>query len=159
MTFWTDPRLDILKAGLADGKSFAEIAAEIGAGCTRNAAIGKAQRIGIAPGRKAPPKWDREPAAERLAAAKDVVARRPQVRTARQSEGRAARRDVPVAVGDPRDLETFRYCGAPCEIERSYCDCHRRMAVATPTTRVMTEAQREAIRRGLARAKERGAFR
>ncbi len=126
MTFWTDPRLDILKAGLADGKSFAEIAAEIGAGCTRNAAIGKAQRIGIAPGRKAPPKWDREPAAERLAAAGDVVLRPstrggPKAAIARRAwfgdpsiprlslehdrtlqrrpdDPRTARRDVPVAV-------------------------------------------------------------
>lgn len=44
--FWTEERLKQLKAMFDDGMSFVSMAAEIGEGCTRNAAIGKVGRMG-----------------------------------------------------------------------------------------------------------------
>lgn len=31
-------------------------------------------------------------------------------------------------IGDPLDLESFRYCGAECAVEESYCAQHRQIA-------------------------------
>ncbi len=31
-------------------------------------------------------------------------------------------------IGDPHNLETFRFCGCPCAAEMSYCTTHRDMA-------------------------------
>lgn len=47
--------------------------------------------------------------------------------------------------GDPREPETFRFCGAPCDAARSYCECHRNVAIAK-STRVLSDAHRDAIR-------------
>jgi GcrA cell cycle regulator len=43
---WTDERTALLKQHLADGLSFSQIAARLG-GCSRNACIGKAARLGL----------------------------------------------------------------------------------------------------------------
>jgi hypothetical protein len=42
---WNDKRLEGLRQGVADGKTFREIGQDIG--CSRNAAIGKAKRLGL----------------------------------------------------------------------------------------------------------------
>jgi len=47
-TIWDDPRnVETLSRLFAEGKSFAQIAAEIGQGATRNACIGKAKRMNL----------------------------------------------------------------------------------------------------------------
>lgn len=45
--FWTAERLEMLARGAARGRSFSEIAAAIGDGCTRGMVAGKANRLGI----------------------------------------------------------------------------------------------------------------
>lgn len=45
---WTDERIELLKKLVREGVSYKYISAELGAGISRNAAIGKAQRLGIA---------------------------------------------------------------------------------------------------------------
>lgn len=45
--FWTAERVEILRAGIADGMSHSQIANKIGHGCTRGACIGKAHRLGL----------------------------------------------------------------------------------------------------------------
>lgn len=51
MSFWTEERIETLRHRHADGASFSAIGAELG--CSRNAALGKAHRIGL-PGRAQP---------------------------------------------------------------------------------------------------------
>jgi hypothetical protein len=43
--FWTDQRIAILKAGVAAGDTFREIASRVG--CTKNAALAKSHRLGL----------------------------------------------------------------------------------------------------------------
>lgn len=66
MTDWNDANIEILKAGLAAGDSYAQIAKRI-PGCTRCAAIGKALRLGLERPAAAskPAKAPRAPAVER----------------------------------------------------------------------------------------------
>lgn len=47
MTTWPADRVEKLKAGFYAGDSFAQIAAAIGGGVTRNACLGKANRLGL----------------------------------------------------------------------------------------------------------------
>lgn len=46
-SFWTADRDAKLKSAAARGLSFREIAAEIGAGCTRGMVAGRSERIGV----------------------------------------------------------------------------------------------------------------
>lgn len=46
---WTDENIERLRELWADGKSCSQIAAAIGHGITRNAVIGKAHQLGLAP--------------------------------------------------------------------------------------------------------------
>ena len=67
MTDWNDANIEILKAGVANGESYTQIAKRI-PGCTRNGAIGKAGRMGIA-GHKVASKPGRVPRAPIVARA------------------------------------------------------------------------------------------
>lgn len=61
--FWTDERVDVLKKLWIAGLSGAQVAKEIGDGCSRNAVIGRAHRMNLA-GRPKPeprPKVPRKP--------------------------------------------------------------------------------------------------
>jgi GcrA cell cycle regulator len=48
MSFWTEERIETLTKLWLDGVSGEAVAREIGDGCTRNAVIGKANRLGLA---------------------------------------------------------------------------------------------------------------
>jgi len=45
---WTEERVELLRKLWSDGLSAAQVAAELGAGITRNAVIGKIHRLGLA---------------------------------------------------------------------------------------------------------------
>lgn len=45
---WTDERVELLRKLWAEGLSASQVAAELGAGITRNAVIGKIHRLGLA---------------------------------------------------------------------------------------------------------------
>jgi GcrA cell cycle regulator len=47
MSFWTDSRADETRRRWLDGQSAQQIADALGCGCTRNAVIGKVQRMGL----------------------------------------------------------------------------------------------------------------
>jgi GcrA cell cycle regulator len=51
---WTDERVEMLRKLWNDGLSASQVAAEIGAGITRNAVIGKIHRLGLAQRAKTP---------------------------------------------------------------------------------------------------------
>ncbi len=148
MKFWTDERIETLRASFVAGSLFSVIAREIG--CSKGAAIGKAHRMGF--------KSLRSPASASRGYRKlcAPAPRKPQVP---RSDGVDLLRhpkessmplfpspdpDEPYnggvsfwelshgqckwPFGNPRDLDTFRYCSAPAELERPYCACHRAKA-------------------------------
>jgi len=51
---WTDERVELLRQLWLDGKSASQISAELGAGVTRNAVIGKVHRLGLSGRTKSP---------------------------------------------------------------------------------------------------------
>lgn len=137
MNPWTDERIATLRDLLAKGCSYSEIARALGGGITRNAAIGKAQRLGISE-RLKPSKPRSEcsanprpilikPAPVLKAAPVPIAAPVVESFTLRSVAGEKARLREPCAgacrwpVGDPRD-DSFGYCGAPAD--GNYCASH-----------------------------------
>ena len=141
---WTDERAELLRKLWSEGLSASQVAAELGAGITRNAVIGKIHRLGLA---------------ER---AKTVVSSRPRVAsTVPVVNGNVALAYAPQALvvarsrpeeevvipmservtlmelrestcrwpmGDPTTSE-FRFCGGPSPVGGGpYCAYHARVA-------------------------------
>ncbi len=147
---WTAEAVDILKRLALDGRSASAIAAALGAP-SRNAVIGKANRIGIrlngdgrasAPGRTpargrpersaAVPRPAPAPDAERGSAWTFAEAEIGAMRRLRFDEIRDSACRWPI--GDPRSGE-FAYCGLEPAEGRSYCAGHCRMAYRPPGAR------------------------
>lgn len=154
---WTPEMDEALRRERAAGKSYSEAASvirtEFNVAITRNAAIGRGARLKV-PGRKqAPPKPKPTPAP----ATKIVMRAVPVVRANGSVSFRMKPKTViadapaidrtpietgPAAVsffdaqrchcrwpyGDPRDLETFRFCGETSLEDRSYCAPHQRQS-------------------------------
>ena len=162
MTDWTPANVDILKAGVAAGDSYSQIAKRI-PDCTRCAAIGKAQRMGIskpsaasAP-RRAPrlkpspprllgeasttPKTRLHPAGTRVYV---VAADRPL--TAERKEALAPTRDLMGLgahmcrwpIGDPTSVG-FGFCGRLAS--GVYCDAHAPRAYASEAARKYVDSR------------------
>jgi|AACY02.16.fsa_nt_gi Uncharacterized protein conserved in bacteria len=93
---WTEERVGMLKKLWKQGKSAREIAEIMGGGLTRNAVIGKANRIGL-----------------RAAAARPKQAQDP------ENTGQGCQWPI----GHP-GAQDFHFCGAPREQGRPYCSPH-----------------------------------
>lgn len=153
---WTDERVELLRKLWSEGFSASQVAAELGAGITRNAVIGKIHRLGLA---------------ER---AKTAVSSRPRIAKApRQAQQQRSTMAVPITngntallyapqalvvarprpeeevvipmservtlmelresmcrwpMGDPT-LPEFRFCGGPSPVGGGpYCSYHARVA-------------------------------
>jgi GcrA cell cycle regulator len=149
---WTDEAIDRLRALVSDGMSAGEIGREMGT--SRNAIIGKARRLGVrlmgkpADGAimransRAAPQIAREGLRPTVPAAR--VGQGVRIRSERV-ERHVERAAEPVQLsawiticdlnervchfpaGDPRDLDTFRYCGASIGEGERYCGGHRRV--------------------------------
>jgi GcrA cell cycle regulator len=143
---WTDDRIAALKADWERGVSASQIARSIGCGLSRNAVVGKAHRLGFVSG--ASPKV-RERMAQLNAGARRQRQRSPKVHKAalaqvmqrRASFAREAVQTAPsraylatladltgcmcrYPIGDPKQLSSFRYCGAPKLGQGPYCAHH-----------------------------------
>ena len=123
------------------GKSGSEIAAILGDGLTRNAVIGKINRLGIAKRavRYTPPKKD-DPPKKIAKPQKRIVARDDEHSFECASVGGVGFLDRTHGQcawphGDPRDLSSFRFCGIETARDGApYCAAH--MAIAyVPTSR------------------------
>ena len=168
---WTDERVDLLKKLWAEGKSGSQIAFELG-GISRNSAIGKVHRLGLAL---------RPEALSPMANNGAVVARRERRRTmpkappvARQFGVRAAPRSKPRPptpeakvvhtaevipltslsahvckwpIGTP-GTAAFGFCGAHKETAGVYCAVHAKRARG-PETALDAKALGRALRRYL----------
>jgi hypothetical protein len=44
-------------------------------------------------------------------------------------------------IGNPRDLETFRFCGSVCTSSGSYCEAHTTMAISPSRPRMSSQAK------------------
>jgi len=96
---WTDERVKTLKKLWEEGKSARQIAEVLGNGLTRNAIIGKANRMGL-----------------RTPASRAKAAGNPETQTT-GSQG------CQWPTGHPGTAE-FHFCGAPREHGRPYCTPH-----------------------------------
>jgi len=158
---WTEETIEALRRLASEGRSASVIAAALGA-TSRNAVIGKANRIGIklnGGGNSAAPRKPREgagrprlvavPRAEPSPRKRTHVPALPRERELRpqwifaQAEvgemrriGLEEIREVSCRwpLGDPMG-EDFAYCGLQVATGRSYCAGHCRMAYRPPTVR------------------------
>ena len=136
---WTEPRIKTLKALWADGYSCSLIAAELGGEITRNAVIGKVNRLGL-PRRK-------EGHSARLPASGGKRKKTPE-RPSPPPTHEITDQEIPIRqrrklmqltnktchwpVGDP-DKPGFFFCGAKIR-RNAYCVRHARLAYQ-PTIR------------------------
>jgi GcrA cell cycle regulator len=146
---WTDERVETLKTMWAEGHSCSQIAKHFGE-ITRNAVIGKVHRLGL---KRATP-TNRPPTARTpTLTRRDYDNRRRLSMKAKATEKKELRKqpkDIPLTpapdasllvgfwdvhphhcrwpVGDPSDIDAFRYCGADRHGERSFCAFHHGIA-------------------------------
>jgi GcrA cell cycle regulator len=150
---WDGDRVELLRKLWQDGISASRIAAQLGAGITRNAVIGKVHRLGLS-GRAKPAASTGAPRVKRVAAphaTQKTVALRGntvmlrEVVIAEEYEPAVLPEAVVIPIservtitelrdnmcrwplGDPLAPE-FRYCGTKCDPATPYCSPHARMA-------------------------------
>ena len=150
---WDGERVELLSKLWQDGISASRIAAQLGAGITRNAVIGKVHRLGLAgrakpaasagaprPRRVVPP-----PATQKTVALRGNTMMLREVVVAEEYEPAVLPQAVVIPIservtitelrenmcrwplGDPLTPE-FRYCGTKCDPSMPYCMPHGRMA-------------------------------
>jgi len=135
---WTPERVEMLQELLPTGLSSAEIARKLGGGLSRNAVIGKRNRLGLsAPGRASAPK--------RAAATKVAKPARPRMSVAKplrpeppHGAGLATVMTLTLSmcrwpIGDPSS-PSFTFCGQRAE-RGSYCAGHAARAFVAPTSK------------------------
>jgi len=123
---WTESRVELLRKLWADGLSCAQIAAELGAGLTRNAVIGKIHRLGRAERAVAKKPGPRVESAVVVAEPPAVI--EPAAPGAGVTLFAAGEHQCRWPHGDPLDLATFRFCGARKVGETPYCGAHAALA-------------------------------
>lgn len=152
---WTDANVETLKRLWARGDSCSQIASAIGCGVTRNAVIGKATRMGLAPKRLSEPRARPRRRVQQPGRVASTVAGIQRALRMREAETPAPPPaeaiDIPLAqrktlmqlnarpcrwpVGDPGEPGFF-FCGAEPAIDRPYCPDHCHIAYGpTPNGR------------------------
>lgn len=151
-TTWTDERINLLKQFWGQ-KSAAEIAKILGNGLSRNAVIGKAHRLNLSAGKK-PANTSISTIRERARSASNKErARLPRV--LRSSKPAVQLPPEPVSLnlsllqltekicryphGDPKEHETFSFCGTPSLPGLPYCSYHAAVAYQINTKRDIAE--------------------
>ena len=127
--FWTDARVADMRRWLAEGWSSRQIAEKIGCGCSRNAVIGKANRLGLAK-----PTQSSRTRAARSSAKATVSPKRLKPGPAGPVEviglnvlelnGRTCK--WPLWAHDGTGERVF--CGARAELGKVYCEAHHERA-------------------------------
>jgi GcrA cell cycle regulator len=153
--FWTDERIDQLTELWCAGMSGAAVAREIGDGCTRNAVIGKANRLGLAAHRhsnegsasaamlrRVEARKRQEASSVTGFAVRKVEAARstaPQVKSTPVPEKRQGvpLEDLPAngcrwAINDAPKGKPHLFCAEPREAGSSWCCHHHALAYGRP---------------------------
>ncbi|MBB4200856.1 hypothetical protein CCR94_16100 [Rhodoblastus sphagnicola] len=141
---WDETCINRLKDFWAEGKSASAIAAEFGT--TKNAVIGKLNRLGLA-FKQGKPLAIEDEAVSQSAAVPTPARKEPVMEMlpiAKPAARRVALNDLTATscrwpIGDPRS-EDFGFCGAPKAIgDQPYCPSCRRLAYA-PIAKTMRKA-------------------
>ncbi len=127
---WTDERVARLKELWAQGYSARQIAEELG-GVTRNAVIGKANRMGLSkPTKSSITRQRKREEGERVRpVAEEAVIVTPDSGVSILTLTTATCR---WPIGHPGE-EDFFFCGARTKPGQPYCEAHSRLAYQTPT--------------------------
>lgn len=126
---WTDERVETLSNLWREGYTARQIAEKLGGEVTRNAVIGKANRLGLSKPSKSSVsrqqrRQQRDVPVQKLEAPKG---QRATIFTLTASTCRWP-------IGDPGDTD-FHFCGAKCSAGNPYCDYHAAMAYQAPQPR------------------------
>ncbi len=124
---WTEERIETLKNLWGKGFSARQIAEELG-GVTRNAVIGKANRLGLSKPTKSA--ITRKQNRVQQVQAPRIVIPEPQGEGATILTLKSTSCRWPI--GHPGE-ENFRFCGARCAAGAPYCEAHARMAYQPST--------------------------
>lgn len=164
---WTTERIARLKELAAGNYSAAQIAAALGNGFTRNAIIGKCKRMEFQLGGSNVRRGDERRSSADSAPLKPRVRNRPTTQAARIAQTRANLFAAPVTpelpadqsdcavpfhdhkegmclwpIGEPSDLNTFRFCGSPIAGALPYCGRHARIAYTVNKPLNISDAER-----------------
>jgi len=126
---WTDERVELLSRLWREGHTARQIAEQLGNGITRNAVIGKANRLGLS-----------KPSKSSVTRAQRKDEREAKVQPLQAPQGEGATifsltsSTCRWPIGDPGDAD-FHFCGAKCTPGQSYCDYHAAMAYQAPQPR------------------------
>jgi len=127
---WTPERVDLLTQMWRSGQSAREIAERLGGACTRNAVIGKANRLGLSQ----PTRSSLTRRANRVQ--REQVAPRPPLPAALPASGATILTLTTSAcrwpLGDP-GTPSFGFCGARALPGQPYCEAHARLAYQPPS--------------------------
>ncbi|MCD8566726.1 MAG: GcrA family cell cycle regulator [Alphaproteobacteria bacterium] len=145
---WTDERVALLKKLWGEGKTAAEIASALG-GITRNAVIGKAHRLKLSnrlsPIQPATKKTVKQaantstPPAEKRPAKVQAPVQIPAGKRLPLSELNSRQCRWPE--GDPRDKESFGFCGHSIVPGLPYCAEHAKVAYQAATRNRILKAE------------------
>lgn len=122
---WTDDRVQVLRDMWGQGCTAREIAERLGPGVSRNAVIGKANRLGLSQPTKS--------SVSRKARRRAPVQKRPDPMPEEPVIGDGAtiltltKSSCRWPIGHPGE-EGFKFCGAGTEDNQPYCPYHARMA-------------------------------
>ena len=145
---WTKEKVDLASELFRKGTPASKIAEELGAGMTRNAVIGKLNRLGITADRTRAQKVRPAPQRPlRSVSAGVITYKMPKVK-ARKVEPPKVKTGLPKQIeplrvklvdlrdhhcrfplGNPGD-PAFRFCGLDREGKSSYCEHHRRLSIS-----------------------------
>jgi GcrA cell cycle regulator len=126
---WTEERVETLARLWGDGHTARQIADALGEGVTRNAVIGKANRLGLSkPTKSSVTRHQRKAEREHK-----VQPLRPPV-TEGASIFNLTNSTCRWPNGDPGD-DDFHFCAAQCDVGQPYCEYHAAMAYQAPQPR------------------------
>jgi GcrA cell cycle regulator len=123
---WTDERVAELSKLWQEGYSARQIAERLDEGITRNAVIGKANRLGLSkPSKSSVTRQQRQKErAEKVLQLQPPIDQGATIYSLTASTCRWP-------IGDPGDLD-FHFCGANSKVAGPYCDYHASMAYQPP---------------------------
>jgi GcrA cell cycle regulator len=126
---WTEERIAELTRMWSEGLTARQIAELLGDGITRNAVIGKANRLGLS-----------KPTKSSVTRKQRKVEREKKVLPLKAPTGEGVNIFTLTSstcrwpIGDPGDAE-FHFCGSKCEAGQPYCEYHAAMAYQAPQPR------------------------
>jgi GcrA cell cycle regulator len=123
---WTDERVALLSQLWQSGQSARQIAERLGSEITRNAVIGKANRLGLSkPSKSSVTRQQRQKErAEKVLQLQPPIDEGATIFSLTASTCRWP-------IGDPGDLD-FHFCGANSKAAQPYCDYHAAKAYQPP---------------------------